>query len=378
MKAIILERRGDYAAVLCEDGVIVKTRQSGEVGETIELKAETVTFPAKKKSRRLRSAVAAALVLAVTGSALGYMGGTASAYVSLDVEDSSIELAVNHFGRVIAVSAVSEDAEELAASLSGEVKHQRVEDALDHTMERLRDRGYLDDESDAVIAGVASDNGKRASELTQSVESAVGGGHTVYVSESSRAEREQAIEQKISVGRFGFERDHGALPGKVKGASEKENDVEVRAEPAVPASGTENKAANAPQARDTEQPPQDAPPQQEANAGRPEPPQSSERPNEPKDEPPQNGGQPEQPQGQPPQGGEHSEPQQGQPPQGGEQMPPAHAEPYNPAERENGAPQNAQGRHPEQRGTAEAVPAPRYEIRADEPEPADGLEPPTC
>lgn len=237
MKAIILERRGDEAAVLCEDGTFVNRRVSGEVGETVELGAEVVAFPAKKKARWIRSAVAAALAITVTGGALGYMGGTASAYVSLDVEDSAIELAVNHFGRVIAVNAVSGDAEKLAESLSAEVKHQPVEKALNHTMIRLQDEGYLVDENDTLIAGVTSDNTKRAAKLTRTVESAAAG-HTVYVTESSRAEREQAKEQKISTGRFGMERDHVELPAA------KENSTEARNErvpqPSVPVSGTQS------------------------------------------------------------------------------------------------------------------------------------------
>ena len=143
MKAIILERRGDEAAVLCEDGTFLNRRVSGEIGETVELNAEVVALPVKQKNRWMRSAVAAALALAVTGSTLGYMSGTASAYVSLDMEDSAIELTVNHFGRVIAVNAVSEDAKDLAESLSAEVKHQPVEKELNHTMVRLHDEGYV-------------------------------------------------------------------------------------------------------------------------------------------------------------------------------------------------------------------------------------------
>ena len=237
MKAIILERRGDEAAVLCEDGTFLNRRVSGEVGETVELSSEVVAFPTKKKTRWARSAVAAALALSVTGGTLGYMGGTASAYVSLDVEESSIELTVNHFGRVIAVDAVSGDADELAESLSAEVKHQTVERALNHTMLRLRDEGYLDDENDTVIAGVTADNTKRAAKLTQTVESAAAG-HTVYVTESSRAEREQAKEQKISAGRFGIERDHVELPSAKD--SNAEPQMEAAVEPSTPASGTES------------------------------------------------------------------------------------------------------------------------------------------
>ena len=259
MKAIILERRGDEAAVLCEDGTFANRRVSGEVGETVELSAEVVAFPAQKKTRWARSAVAAALALTVTGGTLGYMGGTASAYVSLDVEDSAIELTVNHFGRVIAVNAVSEDAEALAESLSAEVKHQTVEKALNHTMIRLRDEGYLGDENDTVIAGVTSDNTKRAAKLTQTVENAAAG-HTVYVTESTRAEREQAKEQKISAGRFGMERDHVELPAVKDNNAEPQ--MEAAVEPSTPASGTES---SVPADTQPMEPPTQETPQQETN-----------------------------------------------------------------------------------------------------------------
>ena len=237
MKAMILERRGEEAALLCEDGTFVRRRVSGEVGETVELAAETVLFPMKRRSRWLRGAVAAVLALTVTGGTLGYMGGTASAYVSLEVEDSAIELTVNHFGRVISVDAVSEDAEELAQNLSREVKHRTVEDALDHTMNRLRDEGILKDETDGVIAGVASDNGARKAKLAETVEQAAAG-HPLVVTESSRAEREQAREQHISIGKFGMTRDHRELP-KAGDWNEAAGQTELsdETEPAVPAEG---------------------------------------------------------------------------------------------------------------------------------------------
>lgn len=349
MKAIILERRGNATAVLCEDGTFANRRVSGEVGETVELSAEVVAFPAQKKTSWARSAVAAALALTVTGGTLGYMGGTASAYVSLDVEDSAIELTVNHFGRVIAVNAVSEDAEELAESLSAEVKHQTVEKALNRTMLRLRDEGYLGDENDTVIAGVTSDNTKRAAKLTQTVESAAAG-HTVYVTESSRAEREQAKEQKISAGRFGMERDHVELPAAKDGNAEPQ--MEAAVEPSTPASGTES---SVPADTQPVEPPAQETPQQETNrepANAPrndapreqrealpaqqndqpdmqEQPQIEERPNTDESRPSQESGQ--QPEQEEPRPGEEMQPpQQGnerqeQPPQ--EQIPQGNEQP---------------------------------------------------
>ncbi|MCR5826554.1 MAG: hypothetical protein K6G54_08295, partial [Oscillospiraceae bacterium] len=213
MKAIILERRGEQAAVLCTDGSFRTERVSGEVGETVELTEKTVAFPRRRSWTR--NAVAALLALTITGGTLGYMGGTASAYVSVDVdEDSAIELTINHFGRVIAVSALGEESEELARSVSGEVRNRRAEDAINITMECLQDKGLLGEEGETVIVGVATDNERRAEDLKQIVERTAerDGARPVYVSETSRAEREQAMERSVSVGRFGFERDRGAQP----------------------------------------------------------------------------------------------------------------------------------------------------------------------
>ena len=210
MKAVILERRGEDAALLCEDGTFVNRRVAGEIGEMVELTAEVVALPQKRKNRWMRSAVAAALALAVTGGTLGYMGGTASAYVSLDVdEDSAIELTVNHFGRVIAVNALSDDTAALAKALTGEVRHKKPTDALEHTMKRLREEGYLGEQDAAVVAGVTSDNAGRAAELKQFVEGTVGEEAELYVAETSRDERRQAMDEHRSAGRFAFERDRG-------------------------------------------------------------------------------------------------------------------------------------------------------------------------
>lgn len=237
MKAVILERRGDYAALLCEDGAFVNRRVAGEIGETVELTAveltaEVVALPQKRKHRWMRSAVAAALALTVTGGTLGYMGGTASAYVSLDVdEDSAIELTVNHFGRVIAVNALSDDTQALAKRLAGEVRHKKPSDALEHTVKRLREEGYLGDTDAAVVAGVTADNGKRAAELKRSVERAVGEDAELYVSETSRDERRQAMDDRRSAGRFAFERDHGGAFEPWGGPDKRDGERPVPPEP---------------------------------------------------------------------------------------------------------------------------------------------------
>ena len=215
MKAIILERRGDEAAVLCEDGTIVKVRQEGEVGETIELEAAIIPFP-KKKNGWLAKVAAVILMLTISGSTFGYT--TASAYVSLDIADSALELKVNHFGRVIAVNALNDDTEELAASLSGEVRNRKAEDALDYTMTYLQDGGYFADTDTALIAGVMSGSEKRKEELKRFVEHSTrkDGELAAFIFEGTPDERKQAREQQIGVGRFVFERDFEPSAGEPK------------------------------------------------------------------------------------------------------------------------------------------------------------------
>ena len=74
MRGIILERRGDYAAVLREDGAVLKLRRAEEVGETVELTAEILPMPSGRS--RWRSVAAAALAVAVLGgAAFGFRAG---------------------------------------------------------------------------------------------------------------------------------------------------------------------------------------------------------------------------------------------------------------------------------------------------------------
>ena len=208
MKAIILERRGAEIAALCEDGSVVRLRHGGAVGETIQIERGGLLIPSPYRRRLLRGAVAAVLALAITGGGLGYMTFDASAYVSLESEDSSIELTVNHFGRVIGVSALTDEAKPLAESLGHELRHRKVSDALDRAMTEFKSGGYLDAD-DTFIAGVSSDDARRGGEirtlLEQSAEQSAGG--RWFVSQGSRAEREEALGQHMSPGRFAYERE---------------------------------------------------------------------------------------------------------------------------------------------------------------------------
>lgn len=216
MKGIVLEKRDGFAAVLREDGLVVKARVQAEVGETVELSAAPAAAPKRGRPamRILRSAVAAVLALVLTGGVYTYTNVAAASYVTLDTEETSVELSINRMGRVVGVRALDEDSEELAKALYADVRRKPVEDAVDAAMGRMDGAG-------AVVAGILGENERRAASLQQAVERGVdrgGHGDMEFVALAvSREDRREAGERDMSAGRFAFERDGGRWPGDARG-----------------------------------------------------------------------------------------------------------------------------------------------------------------
>lgn len=254
MKAIILEVRDGYAAALREDGLVVKTKQLGEVGTTIELNETVVAFPTQGR-RIARTAVAAALALAVTGGAYTYTNVAEASYVTLDTEETSVELAVNRMGRVVKVRALDEDSAELAKELSADIRRMKVEDAVDAAMTRM-------DSASTVVAGVTGENDKRSADLQDAVERGMErrerGDMELVTLEISRDERREAGEQDMSAGRWAFERGGGRWHAE---------DADERTEPDEPQPPEESDA------RDLDERPAFAP-----NGEQPTPPTDGETP----------------------------------------------------------------------------------------------------
>ena len=213
MKALVLEKRGELAAVLCEDGTYTTTAQSCEVGETVELQTNIVPFP-RRQSRWLRSAVAAVLALVLFTGSYAYLAASAYAYVTLDAGEASVEVAVNRLGRVISVSPINVSSEELAKSLTPELRGKKLGDALPEVMERILPDGAGDGSDALLIAGVTSGTEEQREALAETVEQAAerleGEKPTVYTFEVPPEERRTAEEKGMSGGRFAFEKQNPA------------------------------------------------------------------------------------------------------------------------------------------------------------------------
>ena len=226
MKALVLEIKDGKAAVLREDGEVVLTTQPCSVGDTIELAAEpsgearqSVSGASKAArsaggSRRggrlgkrfMRTMAASLVALCIAGGSFGYLTASAESYVSVDSGDTSVELAVNHFGKVIAVNALNDESSDFADEVYKDVRGRSFDDAMEHTMAKL---GRPEDGE--VVFGVVSNNEKRRDAFTESIERCASEDSRldVFTFELDKSERGKAREEQKSPGRYMFDNMHG-------------------------------------------------------------------------------------------------------------------------------------------------------------------------
>ena len=114
MKGIVLEIKNHTAAVLREDGTVIKLRGNYTVGQTVELKTE----PKLWNTKQVRIAFTAAAVILAIGIAGTYNYTTVEAAGIVTVEGASgVQLTLNRRNQVIAVSSTDESGEEMKTRL---------------------------------------------------------------------------------------------------------------------------------------------------------------------------------------------------------------------------------------------------------------------
>ena len=203
MKAVILEIRKGQAAVLGEDGIVVRIdNKNYSVGDTVYIK--------KKRSHRFRmqvmraGSVAAAAVIAFSiGGMYHYTTIQACSYVTLDI-NPSFEYVLNWQNKVLSVEAVNEDAEEYVSQLQPDVKRKSLSEALEITKGLLTDENILEGTEDYVLVNVSCDSEERKAFLTDEAEDFFGEAEevTLVVTEATMEERKTARDLGISTGKY--------------------------------------------------------------------------------------------------------------------------------------------------------------------------------
>ena len=204
MKAVVVAIRGGFAAVLCDDGRIVKVKNRNySLGQITERK-EAV----KKRFRFVTVAAAAAILVCGAAGAGVYAYCTPYSYVSLDA-DPSVEYCLNRFDRVLRITGVNDSGKKIAGELQAEgLNNEKIEDAVSRTVEKIEKEGLSNGEqkSGIVISASAKDP-KKAEKMAEGLKQ----------STKNTAEGKGAAVEAFPVGLDQVKEAHklGVTPGKL-------------------------------------------------------------------------------------------------------------------------------------------------------------------
>ena len=147
MKAVIVDLQGKYAAALDETGSVVRIPDAAyRIGQEIELH----TVPSARPNMRRKIAATAAAAVLVLGLGTGTAYALPCGTVSLDAA-SSIEYTVNCFNYVLDVKGADEEAETVLSEIGKtNLRHRPIIQAIETTMEQIREDGWLDEEGSSL------------------------------------------------------------------------------------------------------------------------------------------------------------------------------------------------------------------------------------
>ena len=177
MKAVVLEIKENWAAVLCEDGVVRKIKKGKlSVGDSLDISPESRGKILSLGSfRRYIAGSAAALLLLTAGAGGVYSYNTvwACSYVSLDI-NPSIEYTLNRQNYVIKVKGLNEEGQGIVDELmKTSLRHVTLEEALEQTKLILSQKKYLNsDAGEYVLINVSASNDRRMNILQEEALSA--------------------------------------------------------------------------------------------------------------------------------------------------------------------------------------------------------------
>jgi len=206
MKAVIVEIKESFVAVLSDDGCISKVRNNNyEIGQVIELSKQKINI-----SRKFVAFAASAATFFMLCGVGAWAYTSPYSYVSLDV-NPSIEFSINRFDRVLSVKAVNDDGLELLKELDlSDLKNKTIEQALSQTIDQISTLGYFDgDLEGGIVISTSGENSDKATDLAEELQ--------ISVEQEVEGNGDNVIVEAMSVG---LERVHqaqalGVTPGKL-------------------------------------------------------------------------------------------------------------------------------------------------------------------
>lgn len=210
MKAVVLEIKEKWAAVLCEDGVIRKVKKGNfKVGDSFDFEAENhkkVVSIGSLRRNMVGSAAALFLIVAGVAGTYSYNNVLACSYVSLDI-NPSIEYTLNRQDKVVAVKGLNNDGQKIADELLS-VRKVTLKEALQETKQLLTKKNYLKSgSSEDVLIDISANNSARKDTLKKEALSVFDTEQTkgelnLVLTESDLKEHKRASSIGISTGEY--------------------------------------------------------------------------------------------------------------------------------------------------------------------------------
>nr|WP_312577327.1 anti-sigma factor domain-containing protein [Sedimentibacter sp.] len=169
MRAVVVEAKDKYVAVLSMDGRIYKIKNDNyTIGQEIEIKKHLVN---NNRFIKIAATVAASIMLFAV-PAWAYL--TPYSYVSLDV-NPSLEYTVNIFDRVLSVRAVNDDGERFLEKINlDDLKNKNIEVAVQEVVNGIIETGFFEKgQEDGIVIAASSKNNEKSQELADKLKSAV-------------------------------------------------------------------------------------------------------------------------------------------------------------------------------------------------------------
>ncbi len=168
MKAVIVECSNGAAVALCDDGTFRKLKNRGYcIGQELILQQKP---SANRVVRKLSVCASLALVLLSFAGIGSYSYVSPYSFVSLDI-NPSIEYALNRYDKVISVSGINDEGQQIVSSIESDVKNQNITTAIGVTIRQLEKDNYIvEQEYNHVIVSVCSDNDTKAKAIASRVD----------------------------------------------------------------------------------------------------------------------------------------------------------------------------------------------------------------
>ncbi len=167
MKAVIVECSNGAAVALCDDGTFRKLKNKGySIGQELLIKQK---HNPNRMVQKLSICASLALVLLSFAGIGSHSYVEPYSYVSLDI-NPSIEYALNRYDKVIAVSGINTEGQQVVSSIEADIKNQNITTALGVTIGQLEKDHYIVQEGyNHVIVSVYSTNDTKAQSITSKV-----------------------------------------------------------------------------------------------------------------------------------------------------------------------------------------------------------------